>query len=261
MTHEFKSRYGPWAIVAGASEGLGAAFAEGLARRGLNLLLLARRTELLGALAEKLTTECGVEVRCAACDLADPGLDAQLASFTETVDIGLVVYNAAYAPVGHFLEQSTEALLRVVDVNVRGPLLFARRFAPAMVARRRGGILLMSSMAGFQGAPRIATYAASKAFNTVLGEGLWSELGHQGVDVLVTCAGAVRTPNYLKSAGAEAPGTLDAAQVVESSLSALGKRPSLIPGFINQLGRFVLGRILSRRSAIAIMGNSTKELT
>jgi len=260
MSETFSARYGRWAIVAGASEGLGAAFAEGLAKRGLNLLLLARRTELLDALAAKLGASGGVEVRTAACDLADPNLDAQLASLTATLEVGLVVYNAAYAPVGPFLEQSPEALLRVVDVNIRGPLLFARRFAPAMVERQRGGLVFMSSMAGFQGAPRIATYAASKAFNTVLGEGLWAELAPKGVHVLVPCAGAVRTPNYLKSSPSEAPGTLDASQVVEQSLDALGQGPTLVPGLTNRLGRFVLGRLLSRRSAISLMGKNTKDL-
>lgn len=119
----------------------------------------------------------------------------------------------------------------------------------------------MSSMAGFQGAPRIATYAASKAFTTVLGESLWSELSPKGVDVVVSCAGAIRTPNYLGSSKAEAPGTLDASAVAEASLGALGRGPTVVPGTTNQLARFVLGRFLSRRAAISIMGKSTKELS
>jgi short-subunit dehydrogenase len=260
MSEAFAATYGPWAIVAGASEGLGAAFAEGLARRGLNLLLLARRAELLDAVAAKLGAPGVVHVRTAACDLADPDLDAQLESLTRTLEVGLVVYNAAYAPVGPFLEQSPEALLRVVDVNIRAPLLFARRFAPAMVERKRGGLVFMSSMAGFQGAPRISTYAASKAFNTVLGEGLWAELAPKGVHVLVPCAGAVRTPNYLKSTPREAPGTLEASEVVEASLDALRQGPTLVPGLTNRLGRFVLGRLLTRRGAISLMGKNTKDL-
>ena len=256
----FASKYGPWAVIAGASEGLGAAFAAALAARGSNLLLLARRADLLASVAERLRQDAKVEVRTEACDLARPDLAAALAHLTRDLDVGLAVYNAAYAPVGEVLERSLDELLRVVDVNVRGPLVFARTLAPGMVARGRGGVVLMSSLAGFQGSPRIAAYAASKAFNTVLGESLWSELGPRGVDVVVACAGAIRTPGYAKSAAGDAPGTLEASAVAEQTLAALGRGPTVVPGATNQLARFVLGRVLPRRAAIAIMARSTKDL-
>ena len=196
----FASKYGPWAVVAGASEGLGAAFAAALAARGLNVLLLARRAEHLEAVAERLRATTKVEVRTEVFDMARPDLPNALAALTSDLDIGLAVYNAAYAPVGDLVSRSVDDLLRVVDVNVRGPLVFARTLAPKMVARGRGGIVLMSSLAGYQGAPRIATYAASKAFNIVLGESLWRELRPHGVDVVVCSAGAIRTPGYAMSA-------------------------------------------------------------
>jgi short-subunit dehydrogenase len=256
----FVSRYGPWAVVAGASEGLGAAFAGELAARGLNLVLLARRAELLAAVKERLGAGKAIEIRTVTCDLARPDLASALEAATRDLDVGVAVYNAAYAPVGDLLDRSADELLRVVDVNVRGPLLFARTLAPAMAGRGRGGIVLMSSMAGFQGAPRIATYAASKAFNIVLGEGLWSELGPRGVDVLVSCAGAVRTPGYERTAGKDAPGTLDAAVVAARTLDALGHGPTVVPGATNRLARFLLGRALSRRAAISIMAKSTRDL-
>ena len=205
MSTSFTARYGPWAVVAGASEGLGAAFAASLAARGVSLLLLARRAELLAEVAERLRASANVEVRTEACDLGRPDLAGVLEAMTRDIEVGVAVYNAAYAPVGEVLDQPVDELLRVVDVNVRGPLVFARTLAPAMVARGRGGVVLMSSMAGFQGAPRIAPYAASKAFNIVLGESLWSELGPRGVDVVVSCAGAIRTPGYAKSASGDAP--------------------------------------------------------
>jgi hypothetical protein len=129
-----------------------------------------------------------------------------------------------------------------------------------MATRGRGAIVLMSSMAGFQGSPRIATYAASKAFNTILGEGLWRELRPRGVDVLVSCAGAIRTPGYLKTVAKDAPGTLDPAVVAMRTLDALGHGPTVVPGAANQVARFVLGRILSRRAAVALMASSTRDL-
>ncbi|MDZ4867238.1 MAG: SDR family NAD(P)-dependent oxidoreductase [Alphaproteobacteria bacterium] len=257
----FASKYGPWAVVAGASEGLGAAFAAALAARGLHLLLLARREAHLLAVADRLRATAKVEVRTAMCDLARPDLPDALAAWTADIDVGLAVYNAAYAPVGDLASQSVNDLLHVVDVNVRGPLVFARTLAPKMVERGRGGVVLMSSLAGYQGAPRIATYAASKAFNIVLGESLWRELRPHGVDVVVPTAGAIRTPGYAAAAGRDAPGTLDADVVANMALDALGRGPVVVPGAVNRVARFVLSRLLPRRTAIDIFARSTKELS
>jgi len=118
----------------------------------------------------------------------------------------------------------------------------------------------MSSMAGFQGSPRLAAYAASKAFNIVLGESLWAELRPKGVDVIVSCAGAIRTPNYLATTRKEAPGTLDADAVVAVTLDALGSGPVVVPGGVNKVARFFLGRLLSREGAVGVMAKSTKGL-
>lgn len=255
----FAAKYGLWAIVAGASEGLGAAFANAIAARGINLLLLARRAELLESVAVPL--RANVDVRTAAIDLSHADLATTLSNLTADIDVGLGVYNAAFAPVGEFVKRPLDDLLRVVDVNIRAPLIFARTLAPKMVERGRGGIVLMSSLAGFQGAPNIATYAASKAFNMILAEGLWSELKPHGVDVIVSAAGAVRTPGYNNATKGDAPGTLDANVVAETTLDALGHGPMVIPGTTNRIARFVMGRILSRRAGIAIMARSTKDLT
>jgi short-subunit dehydrogenase len=260
LTPSFASKYGPWAIVAGASEGLGAAFASALAARGVHLLLLARRGELLEGVAERLRGSSGVELRTEVCDLARPDLPAALEAMTASLEVGLGVYNAAYAPIGDFAARPLDDLTRVVDVNVRGPLVFARVLAPSMIARGRGGIVLMSSLAGLQGATRIAAYAASKSFNTILGEGLWSELRPHGVDVVVACAGGIRTPGYAAAASREALGTLDASAIAEATLDALGRGPVVVPGGVNKFARFVLTRMLSRRAAIATFARSTKEL-
>ncbi|HXQ09777.1 MAG TPA: SDR family NAD(P)-dependent oxidoreductase [Caulobacteraceae bacterium] len=261
MPASFAEKYGPWAIVAGASEGLGAAFAEALAARGLNLILLARRADKLEAVAESLRANAGVEVRAEVCDLARPDLATTLAALTAGAEVGLGVYNAAFAPVGALVERPLEDLTRVIDVSVRAPLVFARVLAPAMVARGRGGLVLMSSLAGCQGSPRIAAYAGAKAFNIVFGESLWGELRLRGVDVVVSAAGAVRTPGYAAAATGDAPGTLDARTVAERTLDALGNGPVVTPGATNRLARFVMGRLLPRRMQIAIMARSTEGLS
>jgi hypothetical protein len=256
----FVQRYGRWAVVAGASEGLGAAFAGALAARGVSLVLLARRAELLEELATKLRAEHGVEVRPVACDLADATFAERLAQLIRDLEVGVAVYNAAYSFVAPLLERPLSDALRVVDVNVRGPLVLLHTLVPAMIARGRGAVVLMSSLAGFQGSPRLAAYAASKAFNTVLGESLWAELAPKGVEVVASCAGAIRTPGYAKTLKKEAPGTLDASEVVEQTLAALGRGPVVIPGATNKLASQLLRRLLSRRAAIGIMGRSVSDL-
>lgn len=256
----FPQRYGVWAVIAGASEGLGAAFAESLAARGLSLVLLARRAELLGALASKLRTSHGVEVRPVACDLAEPSFADALSGAITDVEVGVAIYNAAYSFVAPLFERPLADALRVVDVNVRAPLVFLHTLVPPMIARGRGAVVLMSSLAGFQGSPKLAAYAASKAFGTILGESLWAELGPKGVDVITSCAGAIRTPGYAKALQKEAPGTLDASEVAERTLAALGRGPVVIPGATNKLASQLLRRLLSRKSAIGIMGRSVSGL-
>lgn len=256
----FKERYGAWALIAGASEGLGAAYARGLAERGMNLVLVARREALLGKLADDLSGSFGVEVRCCDGDLADAEFLEALQTTCSSLDLGVIVYNAAHAPVGEFASVALEDLMRVVDVNVRAPVALLRALLPPMTSRGRGAVVLMTSLAGNQGSPRIAAYAASKAFTRVLAEGLWHELGHRGVDVLACCSGAVRTPGYAMTADKDAPGTLDPEEVVEQALRALGRGPLVIPGFVNRAANVFMSRLIPRRAAIAIMAGSTSSL-
>ena len=256
----FVDRYGPVALVAGASSGLGAEFARQLAARGLSLLLLARRSELLDGLAAEIRAAHAVEVRTAAVDLGAPELLERVRAASAGLDVGLVVYNAAYSLIGPFLSQSLEDKLRIVDVNCRGPLVLADEFGRAMAARGSGGILLMASMAASQGSPLVATYAATKAFDLVLAEGLWEELGRHGVDVLACRAGATRTPNYEASQPNGKVPLMEPATVVTRALDSLGKRPSVVPGFVNRLGDLFLSRLLSRRAAVRFMGRTTRRL-
>jgi len=256
----FSDRYGSWALIAGASEGLGAAFAQALAGRGLNLVLVARRRALLEALAADCRSRHGVEVLALEADLATPEALPRIVAGTASLELGLLLYNAAYAPLGDFAGLDPAGLRRVVDVNVHGPLDLARALLPPMLARGRGGLLLMTSLAGNQGSPRLAAYAASKAFNRVLAESLWAELRGQGIAVLAVCAGAIRTPGLATAATDSPPGSLDPDEVAERALAALGHGPVFVPGFVNKLAAFFMGRLLPRRAAIAIMGGNTNKL-
>ncbi len=250
--------------MAGASEGIGAAFAASIAQRGINLILIARRAELLEKTAESLRTTHSVEVVTAALDLASPTLSADLQPYIQNREIGLLVYNAAVSVIGPFNKISLEDKLRHVRVNCDGPLIFASLLGSQMVTRKCGGIILMSSAAGLKGTELITTYAATKAFNWNLAEGLWQEYRQSGVDVLGVLAGAVQTPNYGKSqpqANRFAPAPQDPHNLAEKALHHLGKgypiwRSSWQVRFVDIL----LTRLLPRSAAVRFFSSTTRDL-
>lgn len=238
----FRERYGPWALVAGGSEGIGAAFAGALAARGLNLVLLARRIEPLQALAAALEARHGVEVRVEAQDLAAPDLAARVMAATGDLEIGLLVCSAAVSQLGAFLDLPLDDELAALDVNCRASVILARVLGERMRTRRRGGIVIMSSLAGLYGGPYVATYAATKAFGCLLAESLNAELRPLGVDVLACVAGPTRTPTYQRQLG-ERMHPMSPEAVVAAALSALGRRPRVIPGAKNRLITWLLLRL------------------
>ncbi len=261
---EFAARYGSWGIVAGASEGLGAAYAEELAARGLNLVLVARRAELLQSLASLLSKKYNIETKIIPLDLSAADAVEQIAENTKDVEIGLLVYNAAFSAIGPFLERSVEDHIKEINTNAYTPLKLIYLFAERMLARGRGGVVLMSSLSAFQGSAYISTYAATKAFNIVLAEGLWEEWRERGVDVLVCVSGAVRTPNYVASEPEQTGGlgdmTMKPDQVVHEALNALGKGPYVIPGRINRISSFVMRHLLPRKAAVKFMGRILRRM-
>ena len=264
MTTDFRGKYGPWGLVAGASVGLGAAFAEQLASRGLNLVLIARRMEPLKKLEEELKSRYKVDVRPVQMDLAAPDLIEELSPHTDDIDISLMVYDTAFHTIGPFLQQTLENHMRHIDVNCRGPLLLSYHFGNRMVQRGRGGIILMGSLSGFQGNPLLSHYAATKAYNIMLAEGLWYELRQHGVDVMVSVSGAVETPNYIGSNPRKlsmmAPAPLKPADVARQSVAALGKAHTFVPGRAYRLASLVTRRLMTRSGAIGMMAASTMSM-
>lgn len=260
----FPARYGPWAIVAGASEGLGATYAEELAGRGLNLILIARRSEVLQSLASRLTQKHKVEIKPIPLDLSTSDAAEQILHAAKDVEIGLLVYNAAFSAIGPFVERSLDEHLKEIHTNAFTPLKVVYFFAERMLARGCGGMILMSSLSAFQGSAYISTYAATKAFNIVLAEGLWEEWRERGVEMLVCISGAVRTPNYVASEPERTGGLGDMSmkpeQVVHEALSALGKQPYVIPGRMNRLASFVMRHLLPRKVAVKFMGRVLRKM-
>jgi uncharacterized protein len=256
----FRDRYGPWAIVTGASEGIGECFARLLAARGLNVVALARRPGPLEKLAAELRAAHGVEVRTVTSDVGRPDLVEVLDAVVAGAEVGLVVHNAAYSALGPFLTKEPADLQKVLDVNCRAPVLLAHHYGRKMAERRRGGIVLMTSLAGGQGTPMVATYAATKAFEIILAEGLWDELGPSGVDVLACRAGPTRTPSYEASRPRKKVPTMEPMPVAEQALAALGKKPVIVTGGLNRAVDFVMRRLLSRPAAIRFMGKHTRDM-
>jgi short-subunit dehydrogenase len=261
---DFRARYGPWALVAGGSIGMGAAYARQLAQKGLAVVLVADAAHPPERLAHELAAEQRVETRAVVADLAAPDVLDRLDAVTRDLEIGLLVYNAAHSVVGRFLDVGLQDKQRMLDVNCRGPLVLCHHYGGRMAARRRGGIILMSSLAGFQGQAMVGTYAATKAFALVLGEALWDELADQGVDVLAFCPGATRTPNFVatkpRPTGLVSAPVMEPETTVAEALAALGKGPTAIAGRSNRMAAFVLHRLLSRRAMVRLMGRTMRAM-
>ena len=225
---DFAQQYGPWAVIAGASEGLGAAFADECAQRGCNVVLIARRASLLEETARGVRDRHGVETREIAADLSRADIGEVVASETDDLDVGLFIYNAAFAAQGLFVDTPLDDHLFSIAMNVTTPTVLAHALGRKMRDRGRGGIVLVSSGAAHGGMKIFTTYAAGKAYEMILGEGLWDELRDSGVDALGYVVGATATPTFEKSTEADAAKATNArtpAQVAAQLFEVLGKGP------------------------------------
>jgi short-subunit dehydrogenase len=261
---EFKDRYGSWAVIAGASEGVGLAFAHALAERQVNVVLLSRRPSVLDEVAADLQTKWGIAARTLAIDLADPDAARTVAERTADLEVGLFIYCAGADPnFGPFLEAPLSAAESMVVRNCLVPTQLCHHLAQPMVERGRGGIILVSSGAALVGARRMVAYGASKAFDLVLGEALWAELHDQGVDVLSLVLGVTDTPalrrllaekGNLSSAddGTPIPGSATPEEVVADAFDNLSAGPTWFVGELLREGSKALGG-MARSDAARIM--------
>jgi short-subunit dehydrogenase len=199
VTEDFADKYGQWALIPGASEGIGASLADQLASRGLDLVLIARNGSLLDQVAAQAREQHGVQTRVVVQDLTDPDAGARIADATEELDVGLVIYHAGASDrTSMFLENEFEYSLKQITLDCIGPTALARQFGPAMVERGRGGIVLVASLACVAGSATLAVYSAVKAFQHNFAEGLWAELRPHGFDVCCTPLGMTYTPAFAR---------------------------------------------------------------
>jgi short-subunit dehydrogenase len=255
MSTEWK---GKWALITGASAGIGKALAEELGKGGANLVLTARREDRLRSLAWDLSSRYNIRSEVFVADLAKPSAPEAIFAFVEQkgLAIELLVNNAGFGQFGELHQAETGRLLEMVQVNCSAVVHLTRLFAPAMVARRRGDILIVASTAAFQAVPYISTYAATKVFDLYLAEGLAEELQPYGIRVCALCPGTT-TSEFHEIAGHphRAKGREQSAETVaRNGLKALAAGKSyVISGFGNYLGahgeRLVPRRFVTRIAA------------
>jgi short-subunit dehydrogenase len=260
----FADRYGPWALVVGASEGVGAAFARQVAERGLSVVLLARRQQVLDEVAAEIRSAHGVETRTVVADLADTGAARSIIDATSDLDVGLLMYCAGADPnYQRFLARPVDDALAMVQRNCGAPLELCHHYARPMVDRGRGGIVLLSSGAAFVGAKNMVAYGATKAFDSILAEALWAELHTEGVDVLGLVLGMTDTPalrRLLVERGQLAdvddptpvPDSVSADEVAAIAIAELANGPTAYGADNVQMGAEFFGA-MSRRDAVTTM--------
>jgi short-subunit dehydrogenase len=227
------AKYGPWALIAGGSEGVGAEFARMLAEDGFNLVLVARKPGPLGETALRCR-QLGVEVRALSLDLLEPESISRVVEATSDIEIGLLIYNAGASTCNEpFLEADLTDFQKVIDLNMSRMLELVQHFGRPMVARGRGGILLVGSLSGYMGAVRHSVYAGVKGFSRVFAESLWLELREHNVDVLELVLGVTRTPAMERiGLNFDAPGMIvnDPADVAKEGLDHLADGPVYVAG-------------------------------
>ncbi len=259
MTSDLKTRFGPAALVTGASDGIGRAFAVALAAQGFDLMLVARREVILEGLARDLRAKHGITVEVIAADLSAPGTVDEILMQTAAMPISLLVASAGFGSIGPFLDLDAGTEANMVDVNCRSVVELTHGLATRMAAQGRGGVVLFSSIVGFSGAPFSATYAATKGFMQSFAEGLAVELRPAGISVLSVAPGPVGT-GFAARAGmqmgkAETPET-----VARASLAALAGGGTLRPGFLAKLLGWSLA-MMPRWGRVRLLGQIMKGMT
>ncbi|MEE8244972.1 MAG: SDR family NAD(P)-dependent oxidoreductase [Pseudomonadales bacterium] len=248
-----QEKYGPWALVTGASSGIGAEFARQIAADKVSVVIVARRQERLNRLAEEIRGRFDVNVKVVVADLtADSGIEA-IKRETEDLEIGLLVNNAGREDSGNFLDTPVEAALDTLNLNTKAPLELTHHFARRMADRGKGGIIFLSSIVAFQGVPYIANYAATKAYNLIFAESLAAELKRHNVDVVAAAPGFTDTelsPDFDFTGLPMKP--MSPPAVVRIALGALGRRNVAVPGMVNKalyyFGKYLLPRVANTAS-------------
>ena len=251
------AKYGEWALITGASSGIGEAFARTLAKLGLNIILVARRKEKLVALAVELESQFDIKTLVVTLDLTLDNFLEDLLKQIGDKKVGMLINNAGFGSIGLYTKNDSDHEADMVKLHCLAPTILTHYFSRPMINRRQGGIIFVGSIFSYQPMPYVSTYAATKVFNTFLGKSLWCEFKKYNVDVLALNPGGTRTEfasltNRLNSGIADGP-----MDVVKTALKSLGKRPSVIHGFRNKVW-WLVSRFMPPRISLAFHGWFTK---
>jgi short-subunit dehydrogenase len=253
------TKYGSWAVVTGASSGIGQSFAHHLARAGMNVVLVSRSRDALEKTANELQSQFAVRTRVLELDLGQPIARETLDLETLDLDVGLLVNNAAIEQRGAFVRHTADELREATELNVTAPTELGQRFGRRFVEQGRGAIIFVSGSIGYQAVPHLASYAASKAHQLNLAEALYYELRPHGVDVLCLSPGLTKTPMVARLEQAIRFGRVGMMQltpdyVVRVGLKHLGRRPSVVAGWQYKLFALITKLVLSRAAGAWLFG-------
>lgn len=257
---DFAQKYGQWAVIAGASEGIGACLADQLASRGLDLVLIARNAALLDEVAAKAYGDHGVQTRVVVQDLTDPDVGGKVANATHNLDVGLLIYNAGASDrTNSFLDNELDYSLAQIKLDCIGPITLAHHFGSAMRERGRGGIVLVSSLACLAGSATLAMYSAVKAFEHNFAEGLWAELRPSGVDVCCTPLGMTYTPAFERMGMEYDPSAhMLSEDVAREIIESIGNGPVHVVGDKNRAVASAVWTI-DRRALVEMMSTASMD--
>lgn len=254
-----RQTYGPWALITGASSGIGRELTIRLAEAGLNTVLVARREHLLRELGDDLHQRYSIDYKIIAVDVSHPEGIEDVILRTSKLDIGLLVAAAGFGTSGDFIHADLDDERDMLAVNCGALLALTHRFIQRFRTRKRSGIILLSSIVGFQGVPHAAHYAATKAYVQSLGEALYHELRPLGIDVLAAAPGPVDS-GFASRANMQMNMTLKPTQVGIPILQALGKRSTVLPGFLTKFLVTSL-RMVPRWGKVRIMAQVMRGMT
>jgi short-subunit dehydrogenase len=254
-----RERYGAWALITGASSGIGEGFARALAREGLGVVLVARRKELLDRIAHELESKLGAAVRTVAMDLASDGAAQDLAERVRDLEVGVVVNNAGTGWIGRFDKQTAAEHSRLVHLHCVLPVELTSLLLGPMETRGRGAIIVVASAGAYVSMPYYAVYGGTKAFLAMWGEALGAEVKARGIDVLVLAPGDTKT-GFQEVAGEMSTRWSSVEEVVEPALAGLGKHPVVVPGLENKAG-LLISRFLPRALVVKMMERRQREQT
>ena len=251
-----KEKYGDWALITGASAGIGMAFAEYLAEKGMNMILVARRKERLHSLAKNLENKYNVQIIAAAVDLTKENFLDELKPYTENRNIGLLINNAGYGSASRFAEGDLDWYTDMIRLNCIAPVMLTHFIVQSMIKQQKGAIIFIGSVAGYYGSPFFSTYAATKAFNIQFGQSLWYELKKSNIDVLVVSPGSTETEFHDVAGFSRALIVMSPEKVVRKAMRALGRRIEIVTGLENKLlvffSRLFPGKMILRIKGYAI---------